>query len=169
MMRQFFWLALAGWLLFSGCETTIEGDTPYKVIVINELMPKNTRHGADQNGEYDDWIELFNLSDKDMDLTGVYLTDSKKELTKWKFPDGTVIPKNGFLLVWADGDTHQAGLHTNYKLSADGEKVLLVSPDLIIIDQVEYPATTEEKSYARLPNGTGNFVWTVPTINAPNE
>lgn len=167
-IKPIVWIAFVG-IFLTTCKTKIEGDTPYRDIVINEVMPKNSKHGSDQDGEFDDWIELFNLSDIDLDLSGVYLTDSKKNLKKWKFPDGTLIPRNGFLIVWADADTLQAGLHTNYKLSADGEKVLLVAPDLVIIDQVEYPATTEEKSYARIPNGTGKFQWSNPTFNRSND
>ena len=125
-----------------------------KSVVINELMPKNSRFGSDQNGQFDDWIELYNLSAQDIDLSGFYLTDSKKEPTKWKFPVGTMIEKNGYLIVWADADTLQAGLHTNYKLSADGENVVFLSPDKEVIDLVEYPPTLIEQSYARIPNGT---------------
>ncbi len=138
-------------------------------IVINELMPKNSQYGSDQNGQFDDWIELYNLSAEDLNISGYYLTDSKKELTKWKFPEGTILAKNGYLIVWADSDTTQVGLHTNYKLSAVGENVVLLSPDQVIIDLVEYPATTLEQSYAHKPNGTGSFQWATPTFNKSND
>ena len=155
-------------MLFAGCITEIEESEKYKSIVINELLPMNNESGADQSGQYDDWIELYNLSDTDVDLSGCYLTDSQNDLTKWKFPDGTIIAKNGFLIVWADGDTNAAGLHASYKLSADGETVVLVTPEQNIIDKVKYPATTTEQSYARIPNGTGDFIWTKPTFNKSN-
>jgi len=140
-----------------------------KRIVINELMPKNSLNGSDQDGELDDWIELYNISNQDLDISGYYLTDSKKELTKWKFPEGTILDKNGYLIVWADSDTTQTGLHTNYNLSALGENVVLLTPTLEVIDLVEYPATTVEQSYARMPNGTENFVWGTPTFNSENK
>lgn len=138
-------------------------------IVINELMPKNSKYGSDQNGQFDDWIELYNLSSQNLDISGFYLTDSKKELTKWKFPEGTILEKNGYLIVWADTDTTQIGLHANYNLSAAGENVVLLSPEKKIIDLVEYPATIIEQSYARIPNGTGDFVWTTPTFKGANK
>jgi hypothetical protein len=140
-----------------------------KSIVINELLPKNQRYGSDQNGQFDDWIELYNLANQDIDISGFYLTDSKKDLKKWKIPSGTILSKKGYLIIWADGDSLQAGLHTNYKLSAEGENVVLVSPDEEIIDLVEYPTTTIEQSWARIPNGTGSFAWTVPTFNQENK
>ncbi len=154
---------------FAGCNNNEETDES-KSIVINELLSKNTQFGSDEDGEFDDWIELFNLANEDIDISGYYLTDSKKQPTKWKFPAGTVIGKNGFLIVWADGDsTHVSGLHTNYKLSADGENLVLLSPSQEVIDLVEYPATLLEQSYARVPNGTGKFKWSVPTFNKSND
>lgn len=147
-----------------------EGDEENKSLVINEILPINSQNGSDEDGEFDDWIELYNLSNKNIDISGYYLTDSKKEYTKWKFPVGTTIVKNGFLIVWADGDSaHVSGLHTNYKLSSDGENVVLLSPDLEVLDLVEYPATVLEQSYARVPNGTGKFKWSVPTFNKSND
>jgi hypothetical protein len=138
-------------------------------VVINELLPKNTQYGSDQDGEFDDWIELYNPANEDQDISGYYLTDSKKDLTKWKFPSGTVIAKNGYLIIWADGDSTQVGLHTNYKLSADGENVVLLDPNLEVINLVKYPITLIEQSWARKPNGTGDFEWSVPTFNKAND
>ena len=157
-------------LSFAGCNNNNGETDETNSIVINEILSKNTQFGSDEDGEFDDWIELFNLANEDIDISGFYLTDSKKQPTKWKFPAGTVIGKNGFLIVWADGDsTHVSGLHTNYKLSADGENVVLLSPSQEVIDLVEYPATLLEQSYARVPNGTGKFEWSVPTFNKSND
>lgn len=69
----------------------------------------------------------------------------------------------------ADEDSLEMGLHTNYKLSADGKNVVLLDPDLNVINLVEYPATSIEQSWARKPNGKGNFEWSVPTINQSND
>ncbi|HEY3370300.1 MAG TPA: lamin tail domain-containing protein [Prolixibacteraceae bacterium] len=140
-----------------------------KSIVINELMAKNTQYGSDQNGEFDDWIELYNLADQDIDISGFYLTDSKKDLTKWQFPQGTTLAKNGYLIVWADADTLQVGLHANYKLSSLGETVVLVSPEKVVINEVKYPVANSLQSFGRIPNGTGDFILTTPTFKAENK
>lgn len=155
---------------FTNCnnDDPIVEETPQ--IIINELLPKNSQNGSDQDGDFDDWIELYNPADEDQDISGYYLTDSKKNLTKWKFPAGTKITANGYLIVWADEDsTHVSGLHTNYKLSADGENIVLLSPTQEVINLVEYPATVLEQSYARKPNGTGDFQWATPTFNGAND
>ncbi len=170
-MRYFqFILIVLFALVFTSCNNDNQETDVTKSVVINEILPKNTQYGSDEDGEFDDWVELFNLANEDIDLSGFYLTDSKKQPTKWKFPNGTVIGKNGFLIVWADGDsTHVSGLHTNFKLSADGENVVLLSPAQEVINLVEYPATLLEQSYARVPNGTGKFKWSVPTFKKSND
>jgi len=128
-------------------------------LVINEVMSKNSITMPDQNGEYDDWIEIYNLSSEPIDMSGYFLTDDNDEFTKWKFPPKTVIKAQNYLIVWADGDTLQAGLHTNFKLSALGEKLILFSDKLEPVDKVSWEAQELELSFARIPNGTGEFEW----------
>ena len=138
-------------------------------VVINELMPVNSTTVADNYGEYDDLIELFNLSSSTIDLSGYYLSDNHKKPSKWRIPSGTSITGKGYLIIWADGDTTQFGLHANFKLSSEGEEALLTKPDLTITDKVSFPAPTGELSYARVPNGTGTFKWQNPTYNKSND
>ena len=169
MKKAVFFILIFSLIGFTNCNNDDEKVDINKSIVINEVLPKNSQNGADQDGEYDDWIELFNLANEDIDISGYYLSDSKKEPAKWKFPANTINAKNGFLIVWADEDTTQTGLHTNYKLSADGENIVLLSPTQEVINLVEYPPTVLEQSYARVPNGTGDFKWSVPTFNKSND
>lgn len=154
-------------IVTSACEK--QDDTATGVVVINELMPVNSSTAADQNGQYDDWIELFNKSMSTVDLSGYYLSDNIKKNLKWKFPRGTSISENGYLIIWADDDTTQAGLHANFKLSSAGEEVVLSRSDGRIIDQVTFPAQTLELSYSRIPNGTGPFRWVIPTFDKNND
>jgi hypothetical protein len=80
-----------------------------------------------------------------------------------------VIPGKGYLIIWADGDSTQFGLHTNFKLSSSGEEAVLAKPDLTIIDKVTFPAPVMEVSYSRVPNGTGEFKWQNPSYNKSND
>lgn len=89
-------------------------------------------------------------------------------MTKWKFPTGTILAKNAYMIVWADADSTK-NLHTNYKLSSEGETVVLSSPDKVIINEVKYPLATSSQSYGRIPNGTGEFFLTTPTFRAENK
>ncbi len=141
-----------------------------QVLVINELLADNTNVITDQNGEYDDWIELYNSSDSIISLTGKYMTDNPAVLTKWRFtqPDVTIQP-HGHLLVWCDDQTTQAGIHTNFKLSKSGEYAALTDTDgVTIIDSISFGAQTSNISFGRSVDGGG--IWTAmsPTPNNAN-
>lgn len=137
-------------------------------VVINEFMASNDTTVADQDGEFDDWIELYNTTNSPISLNGFFLTDKGNELTQWAFPD-TVIGANDFLIVWADDDSGQVGLHANFKLSAGGEDIFLVDADTNIVDEVNFGTQNTDESYGRFPNGTGDFmVMATPTFAAPN-
>ena len=138
-------------------------------LVINEFMASNASSVADQNGEYDDWIELYNNSASSINLDGYFLSDDAADLKQWAFPSGTVIGAHGYLVVWADNDENQAGLHANFKLSAAAETIFLVDASGAIADEVSYVAQTTDISYGRFPNGTGNFQTMGPTFNAENS
>lgn len=137
-------------------------------IVINELSASNSFIVADQNGEYDDWIELYNNSSNNIDISGYHLSDNGGNLTAWTFPTSTIIPANDYLIVWADKDTTQTGLHANFKLSAAGETLYLTDPSGAILDEITFPTQTTDVTYGRYPNGTGAFIYMSPTFNAEN-
>ncbi|MBK9024359.1 MAG: CotH kinase family protein [Saprospiraceae bacterium] len=137
-------------------------------LVINEIMASNTKTIQDQDGEYDDWIELYNNSDATINLENYKLSDKLDALDKWTFPSATIAP-NSYLIIWADEDQEQAGLHCNFKLSASGESVALSDANGTVLDQVTFPILGEEKTYGRYPNGTGSFAELDPTYNAENS
>ncbi len=138
-------------------------------VVINELMASNQTTIADQNGEFDDWAEFYNNTSGTIDLSGWYLSDNPQLLTKWQFPAGVFLNGGEYLTVWLDNDETQAGLHASFRLSASGELLILVKPDLTIADQVVFGPQTTDVSLARCPNGTGNFIQTAATFGADNN
>jgi hypothetical protein len=166
MLKKIILFVFVASIISSSCKKTYEH--PDASVVINEVMPVNSSTAADQDGEYDDWIELFNLTSASINLSGYYLSDDKKELTKWQFPEGTYIPANGYLIIWADNDYLQQGLHASFKLSSTGESVVFSTPDKVITDKISYEANNLELSYSRVPNGTGDLKWQTPTFNRSN-
>jgi hypothetical protein len=138
-------------------------------LVVNEFMASNDATQADQDGEFEDWIELYNNTSASISLNGFYLTDDLGNLTKWAFPDGTSIAGNGYLMIWADEDTDQDGLHADFKLSAGGETLVLVDADTFLIDTITYVDQEADISHGRFPNGTGEFKDMTPTFNAENS
>jgi hypothetical protein len=145
-------------------KTSGDGD-----VVINEFLASNATIMSDHDGEYDDWVELYNHSTEIISLDSMYLSDSYINLYKWKFPAGTVILPDNYLIVWADGDTLQTGLHANFKLSAPGEKLALTHASAGIMDSITFGLQSTDISMQRCPNDTGGFVFAVPSFGLTNH
>lgn len=101
-------------------------------------------------------------------MDGYYLSDNSNNPTKWTFPAGTVINANDFLIVWADKDTLQTGLHTNFKLSSSGESLVLSNSSGNSIDEITFGVQTSDITLGRYQNGTGSFIFMNPTFEATN-
>ncbi len=141
-------------------------------VVINEFMASNTKTAKDEKDQFDDWIELYNKSTAAVDISGWFISDNPDNRGKWKFPQGTSIPANGYLIVWADEDSSQntaTSFHSNFKLSGSGESILLCQKDTSIVDQITFGAQKSDISFGRRPNGTGSFVALTPTFKANNN
>jgi len=138
-------------------------------VVINELMPKNYDTAEDEEGKNEDWIELYNNSGLAVDLSGYFLSDDFTDPNKWTFPTGTTIAAGGYLIIWCDEDTMDAGLHSNFKLRSGGEIVTLSNALGFAVNQVTYPELETATTYGRYANGTGEFIRMVPTYNAANS
>ena len=142
--------------------------SPSKGLVINELSADNGSIAADEDGDFDDWIELYNNSDENISLLGYHLSDNAADLSKWTFPDVAIGPGE-YLILWADSDSlHPSGLHTNFKLSAGGEILTLSDGSLQLVDQIDFSEQFEDITYGRYPNGIGEFDYLVPTFNFEN-
>ncbi len=137
-------------------------------VVVNEVMARNRSAVADPQGEYDDWIELKNISDQAIDLSGMYLSDNPINPLKWQFPQGTQLGPGGYLIVWADEDGgDEPGLHANFKLSSDGETVWLYdtpAKGYALLDSATFEDLAADRSCARYPDGTGPM----QTASAPS-
>jgi len=135
---------------------------PQFLLVINEFMASNNNCTQDPQGQCDDWIEIYNYSDDAADIGGMYLTDNLSNPVKWQIPVNdpamTTIEPGGHLLVWADGDISDPGLHANFKLDAKGEEIGLFKSDgITMIDSVVFGEQTGDISYGRYPEGTDNW------------
>ncbi|OFX37032.1 MAG: hypothetical protein A2X08_11980 [Bacteroidetes bacterium GWA2_32_17] len=136
-------------------------------IVINEIMAINKTFIPDQNNGYDDWIEIYNNSSGSVNMLGKYLSDNVSNLNKWAFPD-TSISAHSYLIIWADNETTQHGLHSNFKLSGSGEAVYLSYSGNNVIDGVTFQQQKQDTTYGRYPNGTGTFNFMRPSFSAIN-
>ena len=143
-------------------------------LVINEFMASNNSCIQDPQGQYDDWIEIYNYGADAIDISGMYLTDNLSAPTKWRIPYSnpaiTIVLAGGYLLIWADDDTTDTGLHANFKLDAAGEQIGLFDSDgVTVIDSVIFGEQTTDRSYGRYPDANDNWqVFGVPSPIAEN-
>jgi hypothetical protein len=113
-------------------------------------MASNTNTNADEFGEFNDWIEIYNNASIPADLAGLSITDDITLPAKYQFPTGsasTVIAPDGFILVWADNSIAQGALHTNFTLSPAGEYVGLYASNGDLIDSLRYEALGPDESF----------------------
>ncbi|HEX9981561.1 MAG TPA: putative Ig domain-containing protein [Flavobacterium sp.] len=165
-MRKITFLFAAA-IAFAFCE-----NADAQNIVINEILTSNTSINTDEDGDYQDWVELYNNGPASVNLNGYGLTDDSTLPFKWTFPNVSV-PSGQYLLVYcSDKNRAVAGspLHTNFKISSSGEAITLTKPGGVIQNQVPAIAIQQNISYGRSPNGTGSFVFfQVVTPNAVNN
>ena len=140
----------------------MEASDPNVPVVINEILAANSKAIQDLEGEYDDWIELYNAGDMPVDIGGMYLTDDLADPTKWQVPADnpatTTIAAHGYFLIWADGDTADRGLHASFKLNDDGEDIGLFAADgTTLIDGFSFGKQRVDISYGRCPDGDPNL------------
>lgn len=140
-------------------------------LCLNEVMSANATVIADEDGDYENWIEIYNQGDEPAHLEGYGLSDDFTRPFRWRFPDVT-IPPGEFLLVWASGKDRAipgSDLHTGFGISAEGEEVVLTDPDTNRVDHlppIEIPGNT---SIGRKPDGIGGWVFFAdPTPGASN-
>lgn len=133
--------------------------------VISEFQASNQFTWEDGNGDYSDWIEIENRGDEPVSLEGWSLTDDRRDLAKWKFPQVTVEPGR-FLIVFASGNNEPdaaGNLHTSFRLGAEGEYLALVDPTARVQQEFApaFPPQSADHSFGLAsppaPSATGYF------------
>jgi len=109
-------------------------------VIINEYMTDNSFVLYDVDGDYPDWVELHNPTQTDADMSGYMLSDDPDSISKWKFPDGTVIPAGGYLTVFCSGKDKtdaQGMLHTGFSLGSNDTAVVLSNQQGVLVSQIQ--------------------------------
>ena len=138
---------------------------------ISEILANNTGPLQDEDGDESDWIEVSNQGGIIGSLAGWYLTDDPENLTKWEIPQGTV-QGEGYLLIFASGKNRVGAggeLHTNFRLSQEGEYLALIEPDGVTVHDgfvSGFPSQQPGVSWGVSADETGYFV--NPTPGAVN-
>ncbi|MDQ2077993.1 CotH kinase family protein [Marinimicrobium sp. ABcell2] len=144
----------------------------YSQVVINEIQSSNGITVDDEDGDSEDWIELYNGGTEAVSLDGYWLSDDYGNPSRWTFPDVT-LQAGDTLLVWASGKNRRTPgepLHTNFSISASGEEILLHNAEGDLLDEVEPRPIPTDVSWGRSPSGADNWVYfSEPTPGAAND
>jgi hypothetical protein len=160
-----FWLVL-GAVLGIGC-----AESSKSPVRLNEILPSNGNGCADDIGERNDWVELYNTGDAAVDLAGYSLTDDTASPRKSVIPDGITIEAKSASLFWADGAPVPDRNHLTFKLKSKTEEVVLYDPEARQVDLYRWTDDAySDISFARVPDGTGEWVrCATPTCGADNS
>lgn len=128
-------------------------------LYINEFMASNATTICDSFGSYSDWIELYNSTDTDMDISGFGISDNLSQPMKYRFPDGTTIAAKGYLVVFCSGNEgmQNGELHAPFGLRSYGEDVVIANRAGRIIDSYSFKNQETDVSMARIPDGAGEL------------
>ncbi|MBR5109347.1 MAG: CotH kinase family protein [Clostridia bacterium] len=132
----------------------------YAEIEFSEVMASN---GVYVNGEAYDWVEIHNTGKKSVDLSGCFLSDSNKNLTKWSFPKNTTVKAGEFILVYCTGEELSPGkngtYYANFKISASGDDLYLTEKNgETLIASLEIPAQYGNVSWG-VPSGQSEYLY----------
>ena len=128
--------------------------TSYK-LHLNEVQSQNIGTIRDEDGDFSDWIEIYNAGDKEVNLEGFYLSDQPDNPFRWEFPSVTIDPQS-YLLIFASGKDKKENkkyLHTNFSLAANGETILLTAPTGEVLDSLNTGKVEANISAGRYPDG----------------
>jgi hypothetical protein len=119
--QKLFWATAIAALLLGAASSLPAAPSQRASPVINEVMASNGTGLADQDGDFSDWIEIYNPTSQPVNLAGWALTDDPGDPQKWSFPDMTLHGQE-YRVIFASGKDRKAGeLHTNFRLSKSGE------------------------------------------------
>ena len=142
----------------------------FSQVVINEYSASNFDSHQDNYGEYEDWVELYNTTNSDIDLNGWFLSDKASDPAKWQFPSSYIITANSVAIIYCSGNDEIVGgvAHTNFKITQTkvGEVFCLSDASASMIDSIT--VSPAQKSHSRGRDLNGGSIWGVYTVPTPN-
>ena len=144
---------------------------------INEVMSSNVSAIADNHGEFEPWIELYNADTVTIDLSGYRLSNDYQDLGRWAFPADTTIAAGSRLLVWADGEASETDvgfLHAAFRLNSVSGSVILARQWLgspVVVDYLDYDSVGVDTSFGSFPEGDpfSRVIFQTPTPFSANS
>jgi len=146
------------------------GETNWHDLCINEFMSWNDSYLMDEDGDYSDWIEIYNSGSEPLNLFGCGLSDDTAYLNKWMFPNYVLEPDHYLIVFASDKNRYGSELHTNFKIKSEGEPLILSTYNGSVIDELPPVFVPQNKSYGSMPNSGTNLVYFgTPTPGSSNS
>ncbi len=128
---------------------------------ISEALASNTKTLKGPYGTCCDWVELCNVSDQPIDLSGWYLSDDPDELRQGALPAQTVEPGEYFVVFLSKTTENLLSGYPvlPFALSSEGDRLYLSHESggtLTVADSVVLPGLPADVSYGR-PQGEDGF------------
>jgi len=171
-MKKFYTIILAmAMFSFIGVKSTVAQ------LYINEFMASNDTALAGPQGDYPDWIEIYNAYAAQIDLSGYFMADDLNDTSAMfeipsTYPDSVTVPAHGYILFYANKGQESSVLNLDFKLSGGGEQVGLWNHVHQVLDSITYGEQTTDISYGRYPDAgaTWEFMpnFTPGSSNDPN-
>jgi len=131
-------------------------------LYINEFMASNDFAVPGPQGDYPDWIEIYNAGDEDVMLGGYFMSDDLADPEAMfqipdTYPDSVTVAAGGYILFYANKGEESSVLNLNFKLSGSGEQVGLWNPEQTVLDSITYGEQIADTSYGRYQDGSDNW------------
>jgi len=131
-------------------------------LYINEFMASNDFAFPGPQGDYPDWIEIYNAGDEDVMLGGYFMSDDLADPEAMfqisdTYPDSVTVAAGGYILFYANKGQETSVLNLNFKLSGSGEQVGLWNPEQTVLDSITYGEQIADTSYGRYQDGSNNW------------
>ncbi len=136
-------------------------------LVINEILASNQATIEDEDGNSSDYIELVNIGTAQVQLEGYGLSDDPR-VRKWRFGRGVLGPGEHLLVFASDKNKKDVYWHTNFKVSASGETLVLTDATGATVDRVDLPASEPDIAYGRVSDGASSWIFQSPTPGTAN-
>ncbi len=136
-------------------------------VMINEILASNQTIIEDEEGDAPDYIELYNSGAGQVQLEGYGLSDDPA-IRKWRFGSAVLAPGEHLIIFASDKNKKAAYWHTNFKISASGETIVLTDAAGAVIDRVDLPPSSADISYGRISDGSLPWIFQTPSPGAKN-
>jgi hypothetical protein len=165
--------------------TQIPGTNAVPSLVLNEVLSHN-RNLRDPDGQFPDWVEIYNPNPIPISLAGIQLTDDLRIPDRFVFPSGSEVAGFGQVLVRCQAPSpidESDGLaaapptpfQATFGLNRNGGSLFLLgstSHNTPMLDQIHYGILPADFTLARFPDATGPWMLSQPTplnANQPAE